>query len=334
MVGTPPLNGGGLSLPSRRLVAAGMDDRALASLQGRVVAVAREGAGHVGLAAIDLGSGQMISVNGSEPFPMASTVKVAIAALFLRDVQAGRLRLEAFYASPAATRLAARRIGNMRRLPATLNGAELLDLMLTRSDNSAADTLLAAVGGTKAVERWLAEAGVTGQRVDRSIAELLSDREARRRLRVGRGRHRRWISVSVPRPAVPGDRRDSSTPEAMAALLVKLRDGQLLDADRTAYLFGIMARCRTGPRRIRGMLPAGTFVAHKTGTLAGVTNDVGIVHLANGHDLAIAVFEQGRGGIAAQDRNIAALARLLYDGFGGGQAGGSPPASGSAAPGQ
>ena len=330
-VGVPALNGSALPLPSRRIAASAVNDRALAELQGRVVAVARAGAGHVGIAAIDLGSGQMISVNGSEPFPMASTVKVAIAALFLRDVQAGRLRLDASYASPAALRRAARRIGDLRRLPASLTGAELLDLMLTRSDNSAADTLLAAVGGTGAVERWLAEAGVTGQRVDRSIAELLSDREARRRLRVGHGRHRRWISVSVPRPAAPGDRRDSSTPEAMAALLVKLHDGQLLDPERTAYLFDVMARCRTGPRRIRGMLPPGTPVAHKTGTLAGVTNDVGIVRLANGHDLAIAVFEQGHGGVAAQDRNIAAIARLLYDGFGAGM---QVSASENTAPGQ
>lgn len=312
---TPAAAEGILALPSRRVGGAPAADRALAELQARVVAVAKEGAAHVGLAAIDMTNGQMISVNGSEPFPMASTVKVAIAAVFLREVQEGRLRLDAFYGMPAAERRVAGRIGDMRRLP-TLTGAELLDLMLTRSDNSAADVLLAAIGGTRAVERWLAAAGVTGQRVDRSIAELLSDREARERVRVGRGRHRRWITVATPRAAVPGDRRDSSTPEAMAALLSKLRDGQLLDAQRTAYLFDVMARCRTGPRRIRGMLPAGTPVAHKTGTLDGVTNDVGVVRLPNGHDLAIAVFEQGRGGVAAQDRNIAALARLLYDGLG------------------
>ena len=49
----------------------------------------------------------------------------------------------------------------------------------------------------------------------------------------------------------------------------------------------------------------------------GITDDVGVVTLPNGHDLAIAVFEQGRGGPAAQSRNIARLARLLYDGFAG-----------------
>jgi len=290
-----------LPLASRRDPAGA--DPALAALQAQVVAMAQAGGGRVGLAAIDLHSGRMVSVNGSEPFPMASTVKIAIAALFLAEVQDGRLSLDSYYALPGG-----------RGAPQT--GTELLERMMLVSSNRAADTLLHAVGGTGAVERWLAAAHVSGQRVDRSIAELLADRRSTERVMVGRGRHRRWISVAVPRPAVPGDRRDSSTPEAMAALLAKLRGGELLDGRRTAYLFDLMARCRTGANRIRGLLPPGTRVAHKTGTLDGVANDVGIVTLPNGHELALAVFEQGAAGPAAQDRNIAGLSRLLFDGFG------------------
>ena len=290
-------------------------DPALANLQARVSAAAHGGSARVGLAAIDLASGQMISVNGAERFPMASTVKVAIAAAFLHGVQKGMLSLDAFYAMPSVEQRMAGRLGDMRRTRRSLSGAQALELMLTRSDNSAADILLHAIGGTAGVGRWLEQAGVAGQRVDRSIAQLLSDRETRKTVRVGHGRHRHTISVAVSRAPTPGDQRDSSTPEAMAALLVKLRDGKLLDSTRTAYLFEIMSRCRTGANRIRGLLPPGTPVAHKTGTLDGVTDDVGIVNLPNGHQLAIAIFEVGRGGAAAHDRSIAQLSRLLYDGF-------------------
>jgi beta-lactamase class A len=284
-------------------------DPALTSLRARVATTAQAGRAHVGLAAIDLATGQMVSVNGGERFPMASTVKVAIAAVFLAQVQKGRESLDAYYFLPRAGRSGRAAAAGAR------SGAELLDLMLTRSDNHAADVLLHAVGGTTAVEAWLGHAGVAGQRVDRSIAQLLSDRQEVRRVRVGHGRHRRWMDVRVPRQASPGDNRDSSTPEAMAALLVKLRDGKLLDGVRTSYLFEVMSRCRTGPNRIRGQLPPGTPVAHKTGTLDGVTDDVGIVNLPNGHQLAIAVFERGPGGVGAHDRSIATLSRLLYDGF-------------------
>lgn len=284
-------------------------DPVLAALRARVSAAAQSGRAHVGLAAIDLSSGQMVSVNGGERFPMASTVKVAIAAVFLHEVQKGRESLDSFYFLPRSGRSARAAAAGAR------SGADLLDLMLTRSDNHAADVLLHAIGGTSAVEAWLKEAGVVGQRMDRSIAQLLSDRQTVRRVRVGHGRKRRWMNVTVPRQATPGDNRDSSTPEAMAALLVKLRDGKLLDGVRTSYLFDVMSRCRTGPNRIRGQLPPGTPVAHKTGTLDGVTDDVGIINLPNGHQLALAVFERGPGGVGAHDRSIATLSRLLYDGF-------------------
>ncbi|WP_223799594.1 serine hydrolase [Sphingomonas nostoxanthinifaciens] len=288
----------------------------LAILKSRLDAEARGSGTRVGLAAIDLTTGTMVSVNGDQQFPMASTVKVAIAAAFLDGVQHGRLSLDERYGLSAHERRFARGLGDMRLFGGRRSGAELLDLMLTRSDNSAADTLLAAIGGTRALGNWLTAAGISGQRVDRSIAELLRDHEVRKRMRVGRGRHRHWITVSVPRAAPAGDKRDSSTPEAMAALLVKLRGGELLDRQRTDYLFEVMARCRTGPGRIRGLLPAGTPVAHKTGTMNGVTDDVGIVGLPNGHALAVAIFETGRGGPRAHDRKIAQLSRMLYDHFG------------------
>ena len=309
-----PAAGGPLppSVPAARVDPA---DPALAALRARAALLAQGTGSRVGVAAIDLATGQLVSVNGSERFPMASTVKIAIAAAFLHQVQKGRLTLDASYTLPGSERQLARRVGDMQRHSRGLSGATLLDLMLTRSDNTAADILLGALGGTRAVGDWLHSAGLLDQRVDRSIAQLLDDRQTWKRVRVGKGRHRHWATIAVPRAIAAGDPRDSSTPEAMATLLAKLRGGELLDRERTEYLFAVMARCRTGPNRIRGLLPPGTPVAHKTGTMTGITDDVGIVSLPNGHDLAIAVFEQGRGGPAAQSRNIARLARLLYDGF-------------------
>ncbi|NIJ08283.1 beta-lactamase class A [Sphingomonas vulcanisoli] len=286
------------------------------TLQPRLAALAHSAPARVGIAAIDLTNGEMVSVNGADRFPMASTVKVAIAAAFLHQVQLGRQSLDRVYSMAADERRKASRIGNMRGFGRTASGADLIDLMLTRSDNSAADILLGAVGGTVAVGEWLHQAGVTGQRVDRSIADLLSAREVKTRVEVGRKRHKHWITVTVPKSAPVGDVRDSSTPEAMATLLAKLRSGDLLDSQHTAYLFDVMARCRTGAHRLKAMLPGDALIAHKTGTLDGVSNDVGIISLPNGHELAVAVFEQGSGGHGPRDRNIAQLGRMLYDGFG------------------
>ena len=108
----------------------------------------------VGIAALDLNTGESISIKGNTPFPMASTVKVTIAALYLSQVDHGQ-----------------------RSLDDTVNGQPVRSLMarmLIHSDNVATDILLKDLGGPQAVAGWLRDNGVTGLHVDRTIAQLLS----------------------------------------------------------------------------------------------------------------------------------------------------------------
>jgi len=278
------------------------------ALADRIASLEMPGSGRLGIAAQDLQTGETVTLSGADPFPMASTVKIAIAAAYLAQVDSGRLRLDQAF-------------GRGRH---TISASRLMEAMLIRSDNWASDILLRAVGGPQAVDAWLQQAGIRGQRMDRTIARLVLDdrppvRAVKQRYRDRRHRwHTRtvWVRANPGiRPVAAHDARDTSTPAAMVALLAKLRQGALLGADSTTFLFDVMARCVTGPRRIRGLLPAGTPVMHKTGTLAGVTNDVGIVRLPNGHDLAVAIFAHGMRSEGERSRSIAAAARLLYDGF-------------------
>ena len=282
------------------------------SFADQIAANAFSDTGRIGVAATILETGETLSYAGHDPFPMASTVKIAIAAAYLSGVDRGRFNLDQLY-----------HFGRRGRAIATAR--QLIERMLIRSDNVAADILLKAVGGTESVNSWLMRAGIRGQRMDRTIARLVYD---------DRGRTGRVLAVNLPRtplevaqsatfnddgevnPAYVGDARDSSTPAAMVHLLAKLHKGMLLSAENTEYLFDVMARCVTGQRRIKGMLPGGTPVAHKTGTLAGVSDDVGIITLPNGHHLAVAIFAKGMRSEWERDRTIAQLARLLYEGFG------------------
>ena len=110
----------------------------------------------VGIAALDLNTGETVSIKGDTPFPMASTVKVAIAALYLAQVDAGQHSLDD-----------------------TINGEPVRSVMrkmLVYSDNRSADMMFRAVGGPRAVHDWLLDNGITGVRVDRTISQLLSDK--------------------------------------------------------------------------------------------------------------------------------------------------------------
>jgi len=241
----------------------------LRSLEQQLAFLVATSPGDVGVAALDLKSGETVSINGDEPFPMASTVKVAIAANYLAQVENGRRSLD-------------ERIGGK-------SAARQMEAMLIDSDNHATDLFLKNLGGPKTIQAWLTQNQMLGVRVDRTIARLLSDR---RNLR---------------------DVRDSSTPRAMVDLLKRLDSGQLLKPSSRSYLFDLMRRCRTGKNRIRGLLPTGTQVENKTGTLSGLSTDVGFITLPDGRRIAVAFF--ARGG-TNRPNIIAQAARAIYDGFG------------------
>jgi beta-lactamase class A len=144
------------------------------------------------------------------------------------------------------------------------------------------------LGGPRVLDQWLRERGVTGLRVDRNIAQLLA---AKRDL---------W------------DPRDSSTPQAMVELLRKIYKAELIRPQSRDYLLDVMAKCKTGKNRMRALLPYGTPVEHKTGTLNGYTSDVGFISLPDGRRIAVAMFARGGGD---RPRTIAETARAIYDGF-------------------
>lgn len=237
-------------------------------LEQQLASISADNPGNLGFAALDLESGELVAIEGDNPFPMASTVKVAVAANFLAQVEHGRRSLD--------DRIKGR------------SARSLMEAMLIHSDNYATDLLLRDLGGPRILQSWLTQAGITGLRVDRNIAQLLA---ARRDLK---------------------DVRDSSTPRAMVTLLKAIDDGSLLQPWSRSYLLGLMGRCMTGKNRIRGLLPAGTRVQNKTGTLNGYASDVGFITLPNGRRVAIALF--ARYG-SNRPYTIARAARTIYNGF-------------------
>jgi len=248
--------------------AAAASSPSLSSLEQQLSSLVSNRSTDVDIAALDLNTGETVSIKGNTPFPMASTVKVAIAALYLAQVDNGR-----------------------RSLDDTINGQSarsLMARMLIHSDNHATDILLKDLGGPTAVHQWLRDNGVTGLRVDRTIADLL------------RSKRDLW------------DRRDSSTPVAMVDLLKRIYKSELIKPESRNYLLDLMAKCQTGKNRIKALLPFGTPVEHKTGTLDGLSDDVGFITLPDGRRVAVAIFTRGGND---RPRTIAESARAIYDGF-------------------
>ena len=168
---------------------------------------------------------------------------------------------------------------------------ELLRLAVSLSDNAAADVLLRVLGGAEVLNGYVAGLGVRGfEQKDSERAMHLDQRL----------QYRNWFE-----------------PAGAVELLRRLHDRSPLNEVHTKLLLGWMAE---GPsvKRIKGMLPEGTPVMHKTGTsdtVAGVaaTNDIGLIVLPDGRSLALAVFvTDARAEMAVREAVIARIAEAVY----------------------
>ena len=100
-------------------------------------------------------------------------------------------------------------------------------------------------------------------------------------------------------------------------------NGDILSDESRRFLWETMVKTTTGPNRIRGLLPAGTVVANKTGTsghnddgISAATNDIGVVTLPDGREIIIAVFvTESREPHEVNERIIAEVTRAAWDFF-------------------
>ena len=267
------------------------------ALEDQLRTIVSNSGGRIGIYAAEIDGSRKATINADQAFPMASTMKIAVAGAYLQGVDEGRLRLDTSYPLRIGTGRTGADGRVITREGMSLTAQSLIELMITKSDNQATDAILAAVGGPGAVTRWLQSAGISGQRVDRDIATLLRD------------------DLEKNDPVLGLDKRDTSTPAAMVRLLGALHRGEVLTPRSRAVLLGAMSRCMTGKTRIPALLPAGTLIAHKTGTLWSQTSDVGIIRLPDGRNVALAVFVTGPGSHSARAQTIAQVARTVYDGF-------------------
>jgi beta-lactamase class A len=102
----------------------------------------------------------------------------------------------------------------------------------------------------------------------------------------------------------------------MADLLLKIYAKKLHKPESAELLLDIMRRCQTGDARIKGMLPPNTEIAHKTGSIGGTINDVGILTLPeNAGHIVIALFVKQGTKSETSERAIAQISRTVYDYF-------------------
>jgi beta-lactamase class A len=258
------------------------------------------------LAACIAAGGPMACINGERPMPMQSVMKLIVAIAALDAVDRGVWSLDDQFTlhrediTPFAAPIG-REIGD-HGYRTTL--ADLITRAVIDSDSTAADFLIAKLGGPVAVQDVLRRKAVAGVRFDRDERHLQTEILGLTwRAQFADPGAMRAAEAAVP-PAVKeaafkayqADPRDTATARGMTSLLQRLADGQLLSRRSTSFALATMQRTRTFPDRLKAGAPSGWRVAHKTGTsgawrgVTAATNDVGVLTSPSGRRIVVAAF--------------------------------------------
>jgi beta-lactamase class A len=277
-------------------------------LQAKVAAIARAAEGTVSVSCMLPGTMLNCDLNAHHHPPMQSMYKLPLALTALHLADEGKLLpnqsqgesmnvtldrtvrflpgdIIAHSYSPLTDRYPGANVDVTLR--------EVIRLAVAESDNGAEEILVRLVGGPPAVQSYMQSIGIANFHLLYSEADLDRDENLQ---------YEDWIE-----------------PAAAVQLLERLVNNPPLSPIANAFVLRTMTDAVTGPDRLRAGLPAGTLLAHKTGSsgthggITAATNDIGLISLPDGRRFAIAVFvTDSRADEHTREAVIARIARVVY----------------------
>jgi beta-lactamase class A len=266
-------------------------------LRQQIRSIAAEAHGKVSVACSLPGSSLNCDLDPTAHPPMQSVFKLPLVLTILHQVEQGKFSLDQpIHFLPEDLILPKPYSPLQDKYPnagVDVPLRTLLQMTVSLSDNTAADILLRLADGTKVVNEYIASLGVTGFHLEDG------ERALHREVAL---QYRNWFE-----------------PQGAVQLLRRMSDHSPLTAEHTELLLEWM-RPAVPTKRLQGDLPKGTSVAHKSGTsdvdngVAHATNDIGLIAMPDGRQLAIAVFvTDSTADQATREKVIAEIGRAAYD---------------------
>jgi beta-lactamase class A len=256
----------------------------------------------VGVAIVGGDGKDEVVVNGNRRYPMQSVFKYHIGLAMMTEIDKGKFSLDQKIEIKKSELLPGLWSPIREAFPegTTMSIAEILKYTVSQSDNVGCDVLLRLLGGPEAVEKFVKRNGVKDISIKINEETMQSN----------------WDMMF----------QNWTTPKAANELLKKFYENKRKQLSQQShdFIWKIMRETSTGPERLKGQLPEGTVVAHKTGysgahKTTGVyaaVNDIGIVSLPNGKYFYISVFvTDSKEDFDTNEKIIADIARAAWDHF-------------------
>ena len=271
--------------------------KSIESLEESINALLETKDATIGVAILAGDSGESISINGDTHLPMQSVFKYHLALAVLDQVDQGNLSLSDEF------KITLQDLNNELWSPirknypdgANLTLAEILKFTIAYSDNVGCDVLIRMLGGPSVVEKYLHSNGITDIAIEYNEVDMQA---------VWERQYENWTTAN----------------EAVLALKKYYENkAELLSEESHQFLWDTMKATGTGKDMIKGNLPEGTIVAHKTGSsgindagLIAARNNIGVVFLPDGNYFYLSVSTESH---TENKKIIADIAKLTWNYF-------------------
>lgn len=235
-----------------------------------------------GVFLLDLDSGAYIDINSSVSFPAASTIKIPILLAFFQDVEAGKIHLDEIFTLQQEMIVGGS--GNLQYKPpgSKFSAMEIVNKMITISDNTATNMLIAKLGGKEALNQ----------------------------------RFRSWGLVTTtirnPLPDLAGT--NTTSPRELGNLLAMINQGGFVSMRSRDLMLDIMRRTQRD-----NLLPSGlgneAEIYHKTGDIATLLADAGLIDVPTGKRYVAAVMVKRPNNDPLAEKLISAISQVAYQHF-------------------
>lgn len=262
----------------------------VATIKQKLAELEKSTGGRLGVALINTADNAQIVYRGAERFPMCSTSKVMAASAILKQSETKKDLLNQRVEIKKSDLVNYNPIAE-KHLDTGMTLGELSAAALQYSDNTAMNKLIAELGGPAGVTKFARSIGDSTFRLDRTEPTLNT--------------------------AIPGDKRDTTSPLAMAKSLQNLALGKALGEPQRAQLVEWLKGNTTGAESIRAGLPATWVVGDKTGSGDyGTTNDIAVIWPDNHAPLVLVTyFTQPLQDAKARKDVLAAAAKIVTEGL-------------------
>ncbi|MHC0064131.1 serine hydrolase [Nostoc sp. UIC 10890] len=235
-----------------------------------------------GVFLLDLDTGNYVDVNGSTSFPAASTIKVPILIAFFQDVDAGKIRLDEMLTMQQD--MVAGGSGNLQYKPAgtQYTALEVATKMITISDNTATNMLIARLGGIDALNQRFRSWGLTATIIRNQLPDLQGT--------------------------------NTTTPKELGNLMAIVSQGNLVSMPSRDLMLDILRRTQRDSLLPSG-LGAGARVYHKTGDIGTMLADAGLIGVPTGKRYVAAVMVQRPNNDPRAEKLISSISRVAYQEF-------------------